>query len=263
VSALLVGAAIVAFPEPTSGRVYTAPRKARTTPLPGGYFSDLRVCAYQAFSKALKICTRDERNVVLVSSRVACSVSLVVEQPGIFTAQMTYDGSTVYSYRLSLLPGVHHPWVDENVGNVPLPGGEWGCVFSFEQATAQASFMSGGTTGSVLGVSVCLASDTVTWGTRHLACRSDESSKPLPPTDAIACSALFVQQLGRRLQVLLLTPGPDRVAPAILTIDQSIWSAWPTFRPATSGSTFPAGTYVCRFSLDGVVVAEKPFSIAG
>ena len=122
--------------------------------------------------------------------------------------------------------------------------------------------MSGGETGAVIGVAVCSATDTVTFGALH-ACGRDESVNPLPATGAIVCSALFPQQTGRTLEVKILSGASDAAKPYADTIDAPIWSESPTFKPVAPQSTFPAGDYVCRISLNGVTVAEKPFSIGG
>src|SRR5207244_12822628 len=72
-----------------------------------------------------------------------------------------------------------------------------------------------------------------------------------------------VSQVRKKGEVQLLAGGKDAAKPDLATLPSplSIW--WTAFVPATPAAdgTFAAGDYVCRFSVNGVSVVEKPFQI--
>jgi hypothetical protein len=233
---------------------------------PPGRFSNLRVCTYPAFSLAERRCTRDQRTEVLVSGKFACSVLLRVIGPRRLHARLTLDGRPVYAYttRRKLEKGAWAPWISENLGPVPLPGGRWGCDFSLGAARAHASFRSGGPGGAIIGAAVCDARDSLFYAHHRIrTCRLDESGRPVRATDRILCSAVFVKQVGRQGGAQLLAGDKDAAKPDIERIPSLLSIFWNAFAPASPAAdgTFPAGDYVCRFSVDGVTIVDKPFRI--
>jgi hypothetical protein len=265
--ALLVGTVLVLGAAGTEA----APNKSRVVEdrtlesQQPAYFSNLRVCAYQAFSRAHGWCTRDQRARVLVSSKFACSVKFRAIRPERLHARIAYEGKPVYQYTTRILGrGPWSWWISENVGATPLPGGRWGCDFSFGSSRAGTSFRSGGPTGPVIGAAVCDAKDSLFYAhDRIRVCKTDESTRPIRATDRILCSAVFVKQVGKKGEVQLLADGMDAAKPDVATLPSplSIW--WTVFAPGTpaAGGTFAAGDYVCRFSVNGISLGEKPFQI--
>jgi hypothetical protein len=178
---------------------------------------------------------------------------------------MTYEGTPVYEYTTRILgSGPWSWWISENIGSTPLPGGRWGCDFSFGSANTGARFRSGGPMGAVIGAAVCDARHSLVYAHHRIrVCKSDESARPILATKRILCSAVFVKQVGKMGRVQLLAGGADAARPdaANLPSPLSIW--WTAFAPAApaANGTFVPGDYVCRFSVDGLPVVEKPFQI--
>jgi hypothetical protein len=232
---------------------------------PPGHFSHLRVCAYPAFSLAEKRCTRDQRTRTLVSSKFACSVDLRADRPQRLQARMTYEGTPVYGYTTRVLARDSWSlWISENVGSTPLPGGRWRCDYSFGSARAGVAFRSGGPRGEVIGASVCDAKDSLFYAHHKIrVCKADESPRPIRATRLILCSAVFVKVEGKTGEVQLLAGGTDAAKPDIEKIPAPLSISWTPFAPAAPAAdgTFPAGDYVCRFSVDGAAVVEKLFRV--
>jgi hypothetical protein len=223
---------------------------------------DLRVCAYEAFSKNRGVCTREQRKAILVSTRIACSVRIRAGRPGTLRMRMTYRGATVYEAARTLGSGPNHWWVSYNLGTVPLPGGDWGCRFALGPATVRAGFRSGGPTGQIIGAAACAGRDTILFGSSRglRACRHDPGD-PTPVTDEIVCSGVLTSAASKELTVQLLSGGVEVGAPYVDRVDGPLWIEWASFKPQSGRGTFAVGDYLCRFSIDGLTVAEVPLRL--
>ena len=231
-------------------------------PPPARLFN-LRVCSYNALSA--NGCTKDQRATILTSTRIGCSVEIAVRRRGRLHARMTYGGATTYGYSTRVLEvGVHRWWIAHNLGTVPLPGGDWSCQFSFGSGTARVNFKSGGPVGQLIGAAACGGKDTILFGSNRTlrACRPDRSGGSIPVTDEIVCSAVLPNSASKELTIQLLLGGVEVVAPYVGRVDQLLWIARPAFNPPLGQGTFAVGDYVCRFSLDGIPVAETPLHLA-
>jgi hypothetical protein len=263
VGALLVGTLLVVS-TPGAGAASEAV-SASGKLLPPARFSSLRVCAYPAFSLAQKRCTRDQRKATLVSGKFACSVNVRVNRPNRMQAQLTLDGDVVYRFTTRVLAkGSSGWWISENLASTPLPGGRWGCDFSFGSSHAGVRFRSGGPTGKVIGAAVCDPKNSIVYAHHRIrVCRSDESTRPISAMKRILCTAVFVQQTGKKGAVQLLADGKDAARPDVERIPAPLSIAWTPFTPSAPAAdgTFPPGDYACRFSVNGVAVVEKPFRI--
>jgi hypothetical protein len=258
----LLVAAILVFTVGASG---AASEVTRVEAEPPASFSILRVCAYPAFSLARKRCTRDQRAATLVSSKFACSATIRVGIPHRLHAWMTYEGTVVHQFTTRALSrGLWDLWISENVGSTPLPGGRWTCGFSFGSVHTGASFRSGGATGPITGAAVCDARHSLFYAHHRIrVCKRDESLRPIHATPRILCSAVFVKQAGKTGEAQLLSGGTDAATPDVEEIPSPLGIWWTAFAPAAPAAdrTFAAGDYVCRFSLNGRTVVEKPFQI--
>jgi hypothetical protein len=247
------------------GAAGAASQVTRVEAEPPASFSILRVCAYPAFSLARKRCTRDQRAGILVSSKFACSAAIRVGSPHRLHAWMTYEGTVVHQFTTRVLSrGLWDLWISENVGSTPLPGGRWKCGFSFGSVHIGASFRSGGETGPITGAAVCDARHSLFYAHHRIrVCERDESHRPIRPTPRILCSAVFVKQAGKTGEAQLLSGGTHAATPDVEEIHSPIGIWWTAFAPAAPAAdrTFAAGDYVCRFSLNGRTVIEKPFQI--
>jgi hypothetical protein len=258
-------ASVAGAAEGFGGQTKAASAVDRAGVSPPARFQDFRVCAYEAFSKAQSRCMRDQKATPLVSTRFGCSVDYAVRRPGVLRARMSYGGDLVYQFTSrTIYPGrrVRTVFISENLGTTPLPGGSWRCDFSFGAARAGAAFRSAGPTGKVIGASVCPGEETLLYGSRPIrVCRSDESARPLRSTDEIVCSGVYVKARSKALKIQLLSAGTDIAEPLEDIIDAPLWIAWGVFMADPAIGKFAAGDYVCRFSLIGVPVVDKPFQI--
>jgi hypothetical protein len=178
---------------------------------------------------------------------------------------MTYGGETTYEYTTRMLaPGVQHWWIAHNLGIVPLPGGNWSCQFSFGSASVRVNFKSGGPTGRIIGAAACAGKDITSFGSNRSlrACRPDRSGGSIPVTDEVVCSAVLPSSASTELTIQLLSGGVDVVSPHVDRVEGPLHIASPAFKPPPGQGTFAAGDYVCRFSIDGIPVAETPLHLA-
>jgi hypothetical protein len=230
--------------------------RGRSAAPPAAKFFDLRVCTYEAFSSSRGACTADQRGRKLVSSKFVCSVQFRPSRPETLRARIVYAGSVVTTFSARITDKrAQVSWIADDVGTTALPGGTWRCEFSFGSARTGATFASGGPTGPIVGASVCKGSDAVR---RHGApiCRSDESGAPLRAPSEIACSAIFVNNLGKEAEIHLLSDGRDVDRPYLTKIRHALAVASVRFHPERGAQTFPPGRYVCRFSLEGRVIGK-------
>jgi hypothetical protein len=177
---------------------------------------------------------------------------------------MTYGGATTYEYTTRVLaPGVQRWWIAYNVGTLPLPGGDWSCQFSFGPASARVNFKSGGPTGTIINAAACAGTDTIRYGASSAfrACRPDRSGGSIPVTDEIVCSAVAPNSVSKELTIQLISGDVDVVAPQVDMVSFPVWIAQHAFKPPSSQKTFAVGDYVCRFSIDGIPVAETPLHL--
>jgi hypothetical protein len=98
----------------------------------------------------------------------------------------------------------------------------------------------------------------------NTGCSTDESAAPLASAGPITCSAFFVGKKGHRAGIELLFNDNGTwtsVASGDVAVARSIYGVFATV-PNLLGTPFIPGQYACRFSLDGQVLVEKPFSLA-
>jgi hypothetical protein len=227
---------------------------------PPAVFRNLRVCSSTAFSRLDGRCTKDERRIPLVSNRISCSVDILVRKPGLLRWRFVYEGEGTPLRQRFLAPGTHDYWINEDLGiDQPLPGGHWGCAFSFGGAAIQASFTSGGPTGRIVDTAACREANLLVRG-GYRACRTDESAAPIPATNSIWCFGVFAG--ATTMDVELQIVSNERILRSIsFIVGGPIWAGW-VHLTAPPGENIAPGSYACRFSLDDGTVSEKPFEIA-
>ena len=80
--------------------------------LPPPRITNLRVCAYEAFSLRLRRCVRDQRTTALTSSRFVCSARVRVSQRATLRIQWTFEGAKLPPFFESLNPArTHTHWI--------------------------------------------------------------------------------------------------------------------------------------------------------
>ena len=232
-----------------------------TLPAPG-VFRNLRVCASTDFSRAQHRCTTDQRETPIVSNRISCSVDIVVRRTSVVRGQILYRGGVAHTIGPTLLrPGTYPAWIYENVKiDQPLPGGSWRCEFTLGSARTDVAFTSGGPEGDVVNVAVCGRQTTVRHETSGLIlCRKDDSTAVLPASEPVRCSATFAGVPGKVALLEIVRRGVRRTS-VDFVVGSTIWLGTVQLRPS-EGATLQPGSFACRFSLDGEIVAEKPFAV--
>lgn len=259
VGTLSLGLALLAAAE-SRGRVVDSTDHRAADAVPAVRFSNLRVCTYESFSQRLGRCVRDERRAVLVSSRFACSVTVNARARTDLRAQWTYDGVRLSPFLDSVRAGVRHRWLWFDVGaGFPLPGGAYRCEFSAGKAKTSATFVSGGATGEIVTAVVCDTENTTMYGDFPV-CRADEAGTVIESPSAIVCLAMYPKAKGRSATIALIREG-DLPRPRTFTVSAPMTQYYERFSTVGRQTMLP-GHYVCRFSLDNVVVVETPFEVA-
>lgn len=234
-----------------------SPRVESSTPV----FRNLRVCAYEAFSLAKKRCVRDQRATVLRSTRLVCSVDMVLSRRAKVTYAWRYKGQIVGVSHSTYRPGRRTilEKLDSGQPDGPVPGGGLRCTFAVGSTRVGATFTSGGPTGDIVNTSVCAGSHAIRYGGRFPICRADESGTPIVSPTSVVCNATYPLDKGRTAKIEILTSaGVSLTKPIVFTIAGPIGQG---VYEVTNTRMFDVGDFLCRFSLDDQVVAEKTFQV--
>lgn len=250
----------------TSGVAFAAaePLSAAVRPSAAapGRFAQPRVCPYEFFSRRLQRCTRDARGAPLSTNRVACSANVVANRPATLRYRLSYDGGPVGNWRPTHVdPGLFPAWFAYNLGtDLPLPAGAWTCTFVLGSVKVTIPFRTVGPTGDVVDLTVCAGEDTI-GSYKNGICRKDESVLGLPATGVIVCSLYVTHHVGSVPKVDFL----DSTGAVIYSFSgkKITDTLWPVWGWTTAATTFAAGAYACRVSVDGQVVATRSFTVAG
>jgi hypothetical protein len=229
---------------------------AREQAGPHGRLSDLRVCAYEAFSRKQARCTRDMRGTVLSTNRLSCSIEVSVRRPARLHASMTYLGQVQYEFTTDVLDrGPWRWWIAVDIEiDKPIPAGAWTCGFDLRGAVRRASFTSGGPRGAVVNLAACTTGRARDHG-GFVACLSDESSSSFAPGVEVVCNGDFVDRRGRLVRIDLVSDGSivDRGRSSLARAP--LWIMTEPFVPPRPGA------YTCRFTAGDEVVGELPFHV--
>ena len=117
--------------------------------------SDMRACAYEAFSKRLGRCTRDQSAQVVYSSQIVCSAALADPQTTV-RAEMgwRYGGKSIW--KNSLVGRGRTVWTTFSLGGpFALPRGEYHCNLGVGSTTLVSVIRSSGPTGEVVDTAIC------------------------------------------------------------------------------------------------------------
>jgi hypothetical protein len=132
-------------------------------------------------------CTKDERNNVISSNRVTCSVDVHARRAARLRQWVRFEGE-VAPYPAARVPrGRWSYWINTDFKiNLPVPGGQWECSFALGDKTLTAKFRSGGPTGEIVNTAACREQLTVADNSGR-TCLRDESGAPMPATRAVYC----------------------------------------------------------------------------
>lgn len=223
-------------------------------------FSNLRVCAYEAFSQQLGRCVRDQRRTVLVSSRFVCSVSVSARARRDVQSQWTYDGAKLPPFSNSVRKGVRRRWIRFDVGaGFALPGGRYSCEFASGRTRTKATFVSGGPTGEIVTAVVCDSENAFDYD-NFPVCRTDEAGTVIESPSAVVCLAVYPNVSGRKATITLLREG-ERIESRVGTVAGPMTQRFARFQSPGRATVRP-GKYVCSFLLDDRIVVERPFEVA-
>ena len=217
----------------------------------------VRVCGAGGLDRLAGECKSDESGKPIVSSALNCSASAQGEAGERFSGRFFYRGQAFPAYGTSVGSARRGLYIFLTTGPNPMPGGSWACELRVGQERVRKAFRSGGPTGPILHLAVCRTSRTVPAGPVKV-CRRDESGTPFQPTDTVTCSAVFAGGKGKLAAVEFLRQGREAFS-GDFELPLPVTAAGPFIRPAPKLQT---GSWACRWSLAGRVLAVKQFRIA-
>jgi WD40-like Beta Propeller Repeat len=189
-----------------------------------------------------------------------CSVRYEAPTAARLTSRMLFDGRVqrtmqkVVSGSGSAAIGTGFAALDSQ-GAGGLPAGRYLCDFAIGNRHARVAFNAPGSRDVVRVPAACSTART----SEHACDFWSPDVRPFAPTHSVTCSAIFAGRQGRPVEIdifqgtKLLSAGKDR-------LEYPITSEWAR-TSAAPRQFFPRGDYLCRFLLDGQVVAERPFTI--
>lgn len=228
--------------------------------------SHARVCALMFFGDARwnyqrNECFRDERRGLEAAGEYACSVRYQAPRAMSFRARLLYENRLQRSVRATVHGAgtqqiaIGFAALREDDPGVTLPGGSYACEFVLGSQRRLIRFRSPGPRAQVLAPLACPTSTTF-----ERACNYSDGEQAIhPPTRSMTCSAIFARLQGHRVEIHFLREG-TLIYSGRDTLRYPITSEW-AHTSATTAETMPAGSYLCRFLLDGRLVAEKTFAL--
>jgi hypothetical protein len=220
--------------------------------------TNLRVCAYEAFSLRLGRCVRDQRTTALTSSRFVCSVRVRVSRPASLRMQWTFEGAKLPPlFKLLSAGRTHTHWIKFDVGaGFPLPGGAYQCAFAVGQKRAAAKFLSGGPREDIVDAVVCDEANVFNYG-GFPVCRTDQAGTLIRSPNAVICEAVYPKAIGHIGRITLLR-GTEQLDDRRFEIREPMVQNYSRFQ----GFSNRPGQYTCRFSLDNDVVIDRQFEVS-
>jgi hypothetical protein len=219
-------------------------------------FRNVRVCAYENFSRRLDACTRDQRGESIASSRIVCSATVrTTSVAAPVRARWTYDGLPAAAFNQVNSDG-DRIWIDWNLGaGFPLPGGRYQCRFTSGKATATAVVTSSGPTGPIVDATICDERNTRRYGSDRsfYVCLRDQDAGTIALGSSIVCNAVYPSVVGHKRKIEVLDDaGSSLVTTVDARVEGPLIQAQRRYGPINK-----PGRDRCRFSLDGNVVTEK------
>jgi len=233
----------------------------------------VRICGDATFDESARQCRQDQRDRPITDGKVHCTSIVKAGTPGQIRVRWLYEGSLAYSVATDS-SGTREP-LDANLtfGPHPLPGGAWRCEIS-GIGSASVSFRGAGPTGPLMYASACDTAHVATLNTIH-PCNSDEGDQPFHNLDSVTCSALLTGVAGKKLRFEVVFDGTFQAGPSkstgftaehtadatgsVVSVNLALTGRDMTLRDGP----LPVGPYACRWLVDGVEVARRPFTVAG
>lgn len=218
---------------------------------------NVRVCGVGALDRRAGVCTRDESGKPIVSSAFNCSARARAEPGERFAGRFFYRGQPFPAFGTSVGDKRRGVYIFLTAGPNPMPGGPWSCELRVGPERVRKAFRSAGPTAPILHVAACRASQTVLAGPTRV-CRRDESRTPFRQTDSVTCSAVFAGGKGKLAGIAFLREGKEAFS-GDFELPLPVTAAGPRLDPDPK---LQRGSWACRWSLAGRVVAVKKFRIA-
>lgn len=222
----------------------------------GDRLQSVRVCGAGALDRGTSECTRDQSGSALISSAFNCSARARANPGERFSGRLLYRGQPFPAFGTSVGERRKRVYVYLTAGPYPLPGGPWSCELRVGTEVARKSFRSGGPVGPILHVRACRTARTAAAGPTRV-CARDESGSTFSPTDSITCSAVFVGGKGKLAGIAFLHEG-EAAFDGDFELPLPVTAAGPRLDP---DPRLASGTWACRWSLAGRVLAEKRFRV--
>ncbi|MEW5852510.1 MAG: hypothetical protein AB2A00_27235 [Myxococcota bacterium] len=221
---------------------------------------EISVCGVEEFDAEARRCNANHRDGSLTTGEVICSLPVEGMLGQKIKARMLYLDDELLAVEED---------IGSDSGNVTfrysragvslLPGGAWRCELTVGEESRTASFRSDAEDGPFLDTAVCPTS-AANWDADVRLCKEDLSAQGFQDTTEITCSATLAGTRGKRVSTLLMRSG------AIVGQSQGIepdlqLTVYAKHFPSDTPQGFGAGNYSCRFRVDDVTVAEKPFTV--
>jgi len=218
---------------------------------------NVRVCGASALDQRAGVCTRDESGKPIVSSAFNCSARARAEPGERFAGRFFYRGQPFPAFGTSVSDKRRGVYIYLTTGPYPMPGGPWSCELRVGPERVRKTFRSAGPTAPILNVAACRASQTVLAGPTRV-CRRDESRTPFRPTESVTCSAVFAGGKGKLAGIAFLREGKEAFS-GDFELPLPVTAAGPRIDPSPR---LQRGSWACRWTLAGRVLAVKQFRIA-
>jgi len=217
---------------------------------------NVRVCGQGALDKSAGECTQDQSRSPILSSSFNCSARARGEPGERFVGRFFYRGQPFQAFGTSVGDKRRGVYIYLTAGPNPMPGGGWSCELRVGPERVRKAFRSAGPTGPILHVAACRTSRTVLAGPARV-CRRDESGSPFPSTGSVTCSAVFAGGKGKLAGIEFLREG-RQVFAGDFKLPLPVTAAGPRLDPDPK---LQPGSWACRWSLAGRVLATKQFPI--
>lgn len=227
---------------------------------------DVRACAGSDFDSNNGRCGRNRANTSFQAKQIACSANVTSAESPAVRLTLLYNGKMVT--RTDAQTQRHGTsfaaYAGFSLGDVNLPGGRWTCQFDIGQHEKSAPFQLNGPTGQLLYTSACDINN-LTSPSGVLLCTQDQAQ--ISNSSGVACTAVVAGALDRQVKLDMVFDGASGqpVTRSFYgTADTQLFGAAGRVGPTdvnASGSTMPAGSYTCTWSVDGQQVGQKKFQV--
>jgi hypothetical protein len=224
---------------------------------------NLQACSLENFDQNRNVCRSNEATKGVRGQALMCSATLRGSVGDRSTARITYRKHVVASDHLDMQGSVAPVRYGYTLGPNDLPGGQWACEFSVHGQTQRLPIQVNGPTSSFLYPTACDAQQAVQIG-QSATCAQSQTTMQKPP--AVLCSALVTDAQNKNVQVEVLSQGGSgpAVAQATNKPQDEFYLAAVGLDPTKLGggaTTVPAGSYLCRWSVNHKQVGQTAFQV--